>query len=63
MMRAADDFAAIRARMEELARERRRQHGARGEEVIGEADRQSVEVIRAELKARIIAQNRRFRLG
>ena len=62
-MRAADDFAAIRARMEELARERRRQQGARGEEVIGEADRQSVEVIRAELKARIIAQNSRFRLG
>ena len=62
-MRAADDFATIRTRMEELARERRRQNAARGEEVIGEADRQSVEVIRAELKARIIAQNRRFRLG
>jgi hypothetical protein len=62
-MRAADDFATIRARMEELARERRRQNAARGEGVIGEADRQPIEVIRAALKARIIAQNRRFGLG
>ena len=62
-MRAADDFAIIRTRMEELARERRRQHAARGEEVIRQADRQPVEVIRAALKARIIAQNRRFGLG
>jgi hypothetical protein len=62
-MRAADDFATIRTRMEELARERRRQNAVSGEEVTGVADRQTVEVIRAELKARIIAQNRRFGLG
>jgi len=62
-MRAADDFAIIRTRMEELARERRRQHAARGEEVSRQADRQPLEVIRAALKARIIAQNRRFGLG
>ena len=62
-MRAADDFASIRARMEELQREHRGQHAAREDEVIGDTDLRTAEALRAELKARIIAQNRRFRLG
>jgi hypothetical protein len=58
-MRAADDFAVIRARVEELERERRggrepERPTARADTRIGAAAPKSVE----EMKARIIERNR-----
>ena len=59
-MRAADDFAVIRARMEQLQRERvgRRepeQRTARADTLIGASDPKAVEEMK---KARIIERNR-----
>jgi hypothetical protein len=63
-MRAADDFATIRARMAELDRERRPASQRReDEEAHAEADRRSAHTLNADLKARAIGQNRPFRLG
>jgi hypothetical protein len=58
-MRAADDFAAIRARMEELQRERRgwrepEERTARTGTLIGASDPTAVK----EMKARINERNR-----
>ena len=61
-MRAADDFAAIRARMERLQRERI----APGEDELGDHDQElermmdwrPAQRVKDELKARIIARNR-----
>lgn len=62
-MRAADDFAAIRARMEQLQRERiapRNDDELRGhdEELERMMDWRSAQRVKDELKARIIARNR-----
>ena len=64
-MRAADNFAVIRARMQELEYERRWAAHKREEAARSEApnDRRSVEDIKAALKLRIIAQNRLRGLG
>ena len=61
-MRAADDFAVIRARMEELERERewaahKREQLARGEE-LDRMDLRAAQRIKDEMKARIMARNR-----
>jgi len=62
-MRAADDFAAIRARMEQLQRERiapRNDDELRGhdEELERIMDWRPAQRVKDELKARIIARNR-----
>src|SRR5438067_1249768 len=62
-MRAADDFAAIRARMEQLQRERiapRNDYELRGhdEELERMMDWRPAQRVKDELKARIIARNR-----
>ena len=64
-MRAADNFAVIRARMQELEYERRwathrREQAARSEEP---SDRRTVDDVKDALKTRIIAQNRLRGLG
>ena len=58
-MRAADDFAAIRARMEQLQRERNNDD-LRGhdEELERMTDWRPAQRVKEELKARIIARNR-----
>ena len=61
-MRAADDFASIRARMEQLQRERewtvhKRDRAARGDE-LDRLDLRAVQQIKDEMKARIITRNR-----
>jgi len=58
-MRAADDFVFIRARMEQLQRERRgwrepKRQPARSVTIIGVSDPKEVE----EMKSRIMEQNR-----
>jgi hypothetical protein len=61
-MRAADDFAAIRARMQQLEREREwathdREQRVRDEE-LDRLDFRAVQEIKDALKARTIARNR-----
>ena len=58
-MRAADDFASIRARMEQLQREREwaAHKGDRAEE-LDRLDLRAVQQIKDEMKARIITRNR-----
>ena len=56
-MRAADDFAAIRARMEQLQRER--VAPSKGDELRDEGvERRDWRTAQDEMKARIIARNR-----
>ena len=66
-MRAADNFATIRARMQELEYERKwardRREQASSDEPINGASRRTAEEIKSELKARIIARNRLGGLG
>ena len=62
-MRAAD-FATIRARLAELERDRRstaqrRQH----EEANAEADRQTADTLKTDMKARTVVRNGRIGLG
>jgi hypothetical protein len=61
-MRAADDFATIRSRMEQLQRERgstaeRREPVVRGEE-LDRLDLRAVQRMKDEMKTRIITRNR-----
>jgi hypothetical protein len=66
-MRAADNFAVIRARMQELEHERKwalhqREQPSSNEPMNGASGR-TAEEIKGELKARIIARNRLGGLG
>ena len=61
-MRAADDFVTIRARMEQLQRERgwtceRREPEIRGDE-LDRLDLRAVQRMKDEMKTRIITRNR-----
>ena len=66
-MRAADNFAVVRARMQELEYERKwarhQREQASSNEPMNERSGRTAEEIKGELKARIIARNRLGGLG